>query len=478
MIIENLLQAKQAYELQDTILSKPFPWFWGAPYIVRSALKDKLFQFTHTFYSDETIKSKYYDLINPIIYELTQKTNIKIKRIDRIKANLIPRIVTSEEWENKLIHQDVKAEGNYLSVIYYLHDCDGDTIVYDDNKKSIVDRNTPKANSCYLLNSKTWHRSSIPKENKRRIVINFVFEVDSTDIKLIDKPKENKLPSILISSDDQIVTYNQNKIIHQSVQSEIDCKHLEGKGRPTYRPFGLALDHNNYYVASNDKLGKFNKQTNEFESLVDVPLFINTHQIIKDDDTLYACNTSTDTIGIYQLNRKHNVFFDVNTLSIIDKPSKPLNVNEKDTRHINSLFDDGTNIWFCLHNKGLQPSQYGFFNKNTFQAQIVYASGFAGHGIIIKDNFLYTLSTGTGEFIAVDLNTKKENRYKVADSNTTFLRGLIYTNGKFLIGCSVNFKTPNPIKHSYIAEVDIIAGTLKKHDLEGIQAINDMQIFE
>jgi uracil-DNA glycosylase len=85
------------------------------------------------------------------------------------------------------------------------------------------------------------------------------------------------------------------------------------------------------------------------------------------------------------------------------------------------------------------------------------------------------------EFISYfidSINTKKENRYKVVDPSTTFIRGLIYTNGKFLIGCSVNFKTPNPIKHSYIAEVDIIAGTLKKHDLEGIKAINDMQIFE
>jgi hypothetical protein len=311
------------------------------------------------------------------------------------------------------------------------------------------------------------------------VVINFVFEVESTDIKLIDKPKENKLPSILISTDDGIVTYNQNKTTHnQSVQSELDCKHLEGQGRATFRPFGITIDKDNYYIASNEKIGRFIKKTNQFESLIDVPLYINTHQILKDNNTLYTCNTSIDTIGIYKLDRKHNVFFDVNTLSIIDAPNKPLNADKKDTRHINSLFDDGKNIWFCLHNKGLKPSEYGYFNKITLQADIVYSSGFAGHGIVIKDNFLYTLSTGTGELIAVDLNTKKENRYKVVDSNTTFLRGLLYTDDKFLIGCSVNFKTPNPIKHSYIAEVDIIAGTLKKHDLEGIQAINDMQIFE
>jgi hypothetical protein len=481
MIIKNLLSTKQAYKLQHTILAKSFEWFWND---VKTSytFKNELFQFVHSFYKDRKIRSKHYDLITPIIYELTQKTNIKIKSIVRIKANLIPRTITNKKWDNNNIHQDVLEEGNYISVIYYMHNCDGDTVFYADNKKTIIDTYTPKENSCYILNSKKYHRSSAPKENQRRVIINFIFEVESTDVKLIDKPKETLLPNIIISSDQGIFTHNINKntVLHNSqVLEELNCKNLEGQGRPTFRPFGIAVDNSNYYIASNEKIGKFNIQTNQLESLIDVPLFINTHQILKDDDTLYVCNTSTDTIGIYKLNKDYNIFFDVNVLSITNKPISPINrVDEKDTRHVNSLFDDGTNIWFCLHNKALKPSEYGYFNKTTFQAKIIYASGFAGHGIIIKDNFLYTMSTKTGELIAVDLNTKKENRYKVVDPSTTFIRGLIYTNGKFLIGCSVNFKTPNPIKHSYIAEVDIIAGTLKKHDLEGIKAINDMQIFE
>jgi hypothetical protein len=484
MIIENLLAPKQAYELQNAILSKPFPWFWGSPNIQAYAPDDELFQLTHTFYSKNTIKSKYYNLINPIVYSIVQKTNINIKSIFRIKANLIPRIVTNNIWENNLTHKDLLDDGNFISVIYYIHDCDGDTVVYDDNKKTVVDRNTPKANSCYILNSKTWHRSSVPKENKRRVVINFVFEVESTDIKLIDKVKKSTYPHIIFtpitSNNISYIVYDLNldKAVHiQKNQPELVCTLLEGQGRPSFRPFGVTTDNNNIYIASNDRLGKFNKQTHLLEKLINIPLFINTHQIIKDTDAVYVANTSTDTIGIYNLTTNQNIFIDVNTLKTTQKPKTPSFYNKQDTRHINSLFDDGANIWFCLHNNGLKPSEYGYFNKTTLQAQIIHSTGYKGHGIIIKDNFLYTLSTGTGELIAVDLNTKKENRYKVVDPNTTFLRGLIYTNGKFLIGCSVNFKILNSIKHSYIAEVDIIAGTLKKHDLEGIRAINDMQVI-
>jgi hypothetical protein len=483
MIIENLLTPKQTYELQNTILSKPFPWFWGSPYIVNTAPKDELFQFTHSFYNDGIVKSKYYNLITPIIYELTQKTNIKIKSIQRIKANLIPRIITKEEWEDHIIHKDVTEEDNrnYISVIYYVHNCDGDTKIYAEDKKTILNTNTPKENSCYILNSKIWHRSSIPKKNKRRIVINFVFEVESTDIKLLNYKKKDILSNIIITTDDSFYVHNLNTNKHiykKNVQDILSCPNLENQGRDICYLFGIAVNKNNIFLVSHEKLAKFNKKNYEFEDLINVPLYINTHQILKDNDTLYVCNTSTNSIGIYNLNKKNNVFLDINTFSIVDKPAKPKHVKEIDTKHVNSLFDAGDKIYFCLHNKSKKPSEYGFFDKKTLNIEIIYSVGLIGHGIIIKDNFLYTLSTGTGEFIAVDLNTKKENRYKVADFNTTFLRGLIYTNGKFLIGCSVNFKTPNPIEHSYIAEVDIIAGTLKKHDLEGIQAINDMQIFE
>jgi hypothetical protein len=97
MIINKLLGSKQAYKLQKTILSETFPWFWGSPSITSKAPKDQLFQFVHQFLEDNIILSKHYNLINSVIYELTQKTNIKIISIQRVKANLIPRVITCNE---------------------------------------------------------------------------------------------------------------------------------------------------------------------------------------------------------------------------------------------------------------------------------------------------------------------------------------------------------------------------------------------
>jgi len=483
MIVKDFLPKKQALALQKTILSKTFPWFWSSETIVQNGPKGELFQFVHHLYNDNQIQSKYYEIINPIIYELTQKTNIKIKSVYRIKVNLIPRITLKEEWEDHVIHKDVdeNIKENFISLIYYVHDCDGDTIVYADDKKTIIERNAPKENSCYILNSKTWHRSSVPKENKRRIVINFVFEVESTDIKLLDKPKKELLPKIIVTKDDGFFTYDLNENKFLSVKNNIkdlDCPHLEPYKKGTHRPFGIAFDKTNLFIASNDRLGIFDKQNYNLNSILDVSMYVGTHQILKDEDVLYVCNTAVDCIGVYNLKTKTNKFLDVNTLNITDKPTPPNFSYDKDIRHVNSLFNYKDKIYFCLHNKGFKLSEYGFLDKKTLKMQVNHSTGLISHNIYIKNDILYTLSTGTGELISFDLNTKQENKYKITNPNTTFLRGLIYINGKFLIGCSVNFKTPNPIKHSYIAEVDIIAGTLKKHDLEGIKAINDMQIFE
>jgi DNA-binding beta-propeller fold protein YncE len=269
------------------------------------------------------------------------------------------------------------------------------------------------------------------------------------------------MTKLIITNDNcdyAIYDLNLNKIIHrQSITQELDAIDLTGFNRPTFRPFGVTIDDSSVYIVSNDKLGKYNKQDHQFESLIKVPLFVNTHQMVKDKDVIYVCNSSTDTIGIYNLNKQEYNFFDVNTFSFINEPSEPKNLDIQNNKHVNSLFIDDDRIWFCLHNKG-ETSEYGYFNKKTFATTIVCKAGLQGHNIIVIDNFLYTLSSATGELLSIDLNTKKESKRKIANPIFTFLRGLVYIDGKFLIGCSVNFKTPSVIKHSYIAELNILTG--------------------
>jgi hypothetical protein len=100
------------------------------------------------------------------------------------------------------------------------------------------------------------------------------------------------------------LVYENGKLIHTCPKlSELNSEEVANQGRPTFRPFGIVSDKQFLYVVSHNKLGRFNKDNYEFIDLIDVPLFINTHEMAAHDGVLYVANTSNDTIGIYNIKR-------------------------------------------------------------------------------------------------------------------------------------------------------------------------------
>jgi hypothetical protein len=256
----------------------------------------------------------------------------------------------------------------------------------------------------------------------------------------------------------------------------LDCKASAGMGRPTFRPFGIAEDTQHMYIASNGVIGKYDKATYEFKGYVDVPLYVNTHQILKDKTKLYVCNTAINTIGIYDEVAKSYNHFDLITLALTSTNKKPRNVYEYDINHVNTLFDAGDKIWFCLHNRGYRPSEFGWFDKTTFESKIEIAAGFECHGIHIEGDTLYTLSTGTGELLQIDIPTKREIAYPLLGT-ATFLRGLAAWNSKLVFGGSVNFKLKNESKSCVLGVFDINTKQFELIDLPTITCINDLKLI-
>ena len=73
-------------------------------------------------------------------------------------------------------------------MVYYLHDCDGDTILFDKKLSKFgghtdlieLARVTPKQGRAVIFNSNRFHASSSPVNNQRRVIINYVFFADKT----------------------------------------------------------------------------------------------------------------------------------------------------------------------------------------------------------------------------------------------------------------------------------------------------------
>lgn len=182
MVIENLLPSRLNKELYEIFTSKKdMPWYWG-DVIYSSDNKEEeelnLFQFVHTVYDKLNPQSSVFPLVQTILDFFEKETNIRVKSICRIKANLTIRKVLSNRQIELLKHPDVEygLDKNYISLIYYVNDSDGDTLIYDNNG-NIKERISPEQNKLLYFNSTDLHLGLYPIKNKRRIIINFVVEI-------------------------------------------------------------------------------------------------------------------------------------------------------------------------------------------------------------------------------------------------------------------------------------------------------------
>ena len=73
----------------------------------------------------------------------------------------------------KEYHKNKKA----ISIIYYVHDTDGDTVFYDKECKKIIKKITPKKGRAVIFDSLIFHSFMRPIKSEKRVVINFIVNV-------------------------------------------------------------------------------------------------------------------------------------------------------------------------------------------------------------------------------------------------------------------------------------------------------------
>ena len=181
MIIHNFASKSLAEFIENTFASVGFTWAWNDSVTysneVDSAnmgLND--FQFVHTLFKDGAITSEYFDAVRIIIHLFESKTGMDVKGIVRAKANLMTKSVWSDEELNNSIHTDNEND-RCVSLIYYVSDSDGDTVIYEEDKKTVIYTASPIKGNLVYFKSNQPHRPTPPNEHKRRIVINIVVEV-------------------------------------------------------------------------------------------------------------------------------------------------------------------------------------------------------------------------------------------------------------------------------------------------------------
>lgn len=273
--------------------------------------------------------------------------------------------------------------------------------------------------------------------------------------------------------DDREIVYKKEKI------NDLECPEFKLRRRPTFRPYGISQDQEHLYIASHSAIGIFDKKSYEYLGLEDrTKSFFNTHQILKTKDRLYICNASCDSLGI--LENSVMTQLDLNKFEIIDANIAPPELNPKDVIHPNSVLEHNGTIFVLLTH--MTKGRYGTIvniDRETFKVNYTYDVGNKLHDIVILNNKMYILSTGSGELIEFDLESHDITLHKLAEFEEFYLRGMVELEGNLLISFSRHF-TKSPIRgYSYFKIFDVDEKLVtSNHIINKIDVINNLELMD
>jgi hypothetical protein len=197
----NILPQLLEKEVYSILTGDFFPWYYSPVTNVKSyelygeeggltgAVENP--QFYHIFYNEKERRSSYCDLIYAMVNVMSSAANINVESIVRVKANLLYRNPDLNQDLSNPIHHDYhdisgKNHEQFLSIVYFVDDSDGDLIVFDKSWPDMpvgseeVYRFSPERNSAVFLPSNMYHAGTNPIKNDRRIVISFILKVQNS----------------------------------------------------------------------------------------------------------------------------------------------------------------------------------------------------------------------------------------------------------------------------------------------------------
>tara|TARA_B100001109_G_scaffold214003_1_gene182561 strand:+ start:344 stop:952 length:609 start_codon:yes stop_codon:yes gene_type:complete len=197
-IYDDVLHESDFEEVKNTVESSDFPWYNRYPKYWAKKGKDEymyqnniLFSFAHICLGWDNPKSDYYDMTHELAEMCKIKANLDNYVTTRLRWGMQIRMGNhpsiSDETENVLSepHLDMKdfEHKDSLKVgVFYIHDSDSPTYIYDDDSKGVMHTIESKANRLLVMPGDVWHGGSKPRTHNFRIVLN----MNWVDNRLVD----------------------------------------------------------------------------------------------------------------------------------------------------------------------------------------------------------------------------------------------------------------------------------------------------
>ena len=193
LVIENLVPKSYQNEIEDVLKNVNFPWFLYETLVNEyNEVKNEntnvtnAFGLTHTLYEPNTgVNSNYYSFFKPILYFMEEKTDIEVQSVLRIRIRKTMPTIGHDNTKYNPPHVDLPEVNPYKTLVYYVDDTDGDTILFNEfyipgsdiNKQQVTEykRNTPKKGNAVLFDGHRYHSGNNPINYSTRTIINFDF---------------------------------------------------------------------------------------------------------------------------------------------------------------------------------------------------------------------------------------------------------------------------------------------------------------
>ena len=197
-IIDDFLPELYQDSIKTLLTGEEFGWAFNN-YSVSSAPLDQFIQMDepykehiqlrHVFTMDRKIKSDFFKYITPLFASFEMLTGKKIKGYYRIKANLLmPQQGVTTQYPHIdgffLDKKGVPEAVGKTTLLYYVNDSDGDTVLYNEyytgervNHITKQQSISPKKGRAVIFDSNQIHAGCAPVTSDYRMVINCVLEV-------------------------------------------------------------------------------------------------------------------------------------------------------------------------------------------------------------------------------------------------------------------------------------------------------------
>lgn len=195
-VFDNIVNKKIQNNIEEHFYSTNFPWFFVNDIALEDNSNQRRPGFNHYFKIKGKVNSEGFDFVK----QVSQKVNEKLKNnlLEYHVRSFLQLPLNKDFLSNnsKTPHLEDTPHLDLLIphtvYLYYINDCDGDTIIYDYKSKhkddipvyedlKILKRVTPKKGRVVVFDGMYWHSSSQPTLSHRG-VINFDMINDDNNI--------------------------------------------------------------------------------------------------------------------------------------------------------------------------------------------------------------------------------------------------------------------------------------------------------